>query len=129
LLPMPPREGEFVRWFAGHIDDFATLDCPDMEELGDFSSIEENNNRSGFSRFFNKVEIGDKQVTKTVIDPAYQDVHIREVGWYREAGELGFRRMPKILSTEPLVMERIKGKHLYQMYDLTAREQQAVIAD
>jgi hypothetical protein len=128
-LPTPPAEGEFVRWFAGHITDFATLDCPNMEELGDFSAIEENNNRSGFSRFFNKVEIEDKQVTKTVVDPAYQEVHAREVAWYRDAGKLGFRRIPKILSTEPLVMERIKGKQLYQMYDLTPREQQAVIAD
>jgi MobA-like NTP transferase domain/Phosphotransferase enzyme family len=129
LLPNPPENGEFVRWFAANINDFTTIDCPKMEELGDFATIEESNNRDGFSRFFNKVEIKETEVIKTVVDPAYQEVHKREIAWYRDASELGFRRIPKLISTEPLVMERIRGHHLYQMNDLTEREQRAVIAD
>lgn len=128
-LPAPPPSGEFVRWFAEAVPAFARLDCPDMRELGDFASIETNNERSGFSRFFNKVEMGESRVTKTVIDPAYADLHKGEVAWYAKAERLGFRRIPQIYSTEPLVLERIRGDHAYQMTDLTARERRAVLAD
>ena len=128
-LPAPPASGEFVRWFAEAVPAFATLDCPDLKELGDFSSIETSNDRAGFSRFFNKVEMGEDRVTKTVIDPNYEDVHRNEVAWYAEAERLGFRRIPKIHGRAPLVLERIRGEHAYQMADLTPRERRAVLAD
>lgn len=129
MLSKLPHEGEFVRWFAENVHDFVTLSCPDLEELGDFATLEESNNRDGFSRFFNKVEVGEKQVVKTVVDPAYEEVHRREIAWYQEASNYGFRRIPKIFSLQPLVMERVRGRHVYQMNDLTEREQRAVIAD
>lgn len=128
-LPPPPRGGEFVRWFAANVHDFTTLDCPHLEETGDFAAIEESNDRAGFCRFFNKVEMGEAEVVKTVVDPAYREIHEREVAWYQTAAELGFRRMPKIRSTHPLVMERVRGRHAYQMNDLTERERRAVMAD
>ena len=128
-LPPPPPEGEFVRWFSGAIPDFVCLDCPDLQELGDFSTIETSNERAGFSRFFNKVEIGETQVTKTVIDPKYEELHRGEVAWYAKAERLGFRRIPQIISQSPLVLERIRGQHAYQMGDLTPRERRAVLAD
>jgi aminoglycoside phosphotransferase len=128
-LPQPPPSGEFVRWFAGAVPKFARLDCPDLKELGDFSTIETSNERAGFSRFFNKVEMGEDLVTKTVIDPKYEDLHRGEVAWYAKAERLGFRRIPEIHSKSPLVLERIKGQHAYQMTDLTPRERRAVLAD
>ncbi len=128
-LPNPPPAGEFVRWFAGAVPAFAALDCPDLKELGDFSSIETSNERAGFSRFFNRVEMGDALVTKTVIDPRYQDLHENEVAWYGKVERLGFRRIPRIHSQAPLVLERIQGQHAYQMADLTPRERRAVLAD
>jgi aminoglycoside phosphotransferase len=128
-LPPPPLSGEFVRWFAGAVPSFARLDCPDLKELGDFATIETSNERGGFSRFFNKVEMGEDLVTKTVIDPKYEDLHRGEVAWYAKAERLGFRRIPQIHSKSPLVLERINGQHAYQMTDLTPRERRAVLAD
>ena len=128
-LPPPPPEGEFVKWFRDAVPRFAILDCDDLTELGDFGAIEANNDRAGFSRFFNKVEIGETQVVKTVVDPAYEDVHRKEVAWYREARALGFRRIPKVHNEHPLVLDRIRGRHAYQMSDLTERERRAVLAD
>lgn len=129
LLPRPPTKGEFVRWFSANITEYELLNCSDLEELGDFSAIEQSNDRAGFSRFFNKVEVGQAQVTKTVLDNNYNSVHQNEIAWYSEAQRLGFRRMPKIFSTEPLVMERIKGLHAYEINDLTERERRALMAD
>jgi len=128
-LPIPPAKGEFVKWFAANVPKYVLLDCPDMEELGDFSTIEESNDRAGFCRFFNKVEVGATQVVKTVVDPEYEALHAKEVAWYREAQRLGFRRIPKVYSEAPLVLERIQGQHAYQMNDLTERERRAVMAD
>lgn len=124
-----PDKGEFVKWFAANVPAFALLDCPELEELGDFATIEKDNDRSGFSRFFNKVEIGPTLVTKTVIDLKYEEVHVNEVGWYRKAKALGFRRIPKVHTEKPLVLDRIFGHHAYQMHDLNDRERRAVMAD
>lgn len=129
LFPSPPPKGEFVKWFAANVQDFELLDCSEMEELGDFSSIEESNDRAGFSRFFNQVEIGESQVVKTVIDSNYNELHVKEINWYKEANKLGFRRIPKVINTSPLIMERIRGQHAYQMSDLTEREKRSVLAD
>lgn len=129
LLPQPPNGGEFVKWYASNVTKFETFNCPDIEELGDFSSIEKNNERSGFCRFFNKVELGDARVVKTVIDSGYKELHEKEKAWYLEAQRLGFRRIPKVYSHSPLTLERINGEHAYQMFDLTERERRSVMAD
>jgi len=129
LMPQPPTNGEFVKWFSAQVNDFEVMNIEHLEELGDFSSIEESNDRAGFSRFFNKVEIKENTVKKTVIDPNYDEVHQNEISWYEEAEKLNFRRIPKIITKNPLVMERIKGQHAYQMTDLTDREKGAVLAD
>lgn len=129
LLPCPPAAGEFVKWFSTTITDYELMDFSELEELGEFTAIEESNNRAGFCRFFNKVDIGETQVTKTVLDVHYQNIHKNEVAWYREAQKLGFRRVPKIISENPLILQKINGLHAYQMDDLTERERRALIAD
>lgn len=131
LFPAPPKSGEFVKWFSSNIPRFETFKCNDMEELGDFSSIEMNNEQAGFCRFFNRVEFDDtnNRVIKKVIDPIYESVHRDEINWYAQATKLGFRRIPSVLSTSPLVMEKIKGMHAYNLLDLNEREKRAVLAD
>jgi hypothetical protein len=128
-LPIPPAQGEFVHWFAHAVPDCARLDCPNLQELGDFATIETSNDRAGFSRFFNRVEVGETTVVKTVIDPRYDDVHRKEVAWYAEAKALGFRRIPDVHCLSPLTLARVPGLHAYQMTDLTVRERRAVLAD
>lgn len=128
-FPEPPASGEFVKWFSKNIINFKTVLCNDLEELGDFSTIEIQNDRAGFSRFFNEVKIYDDTVSKRAIDSAYSHLIDKEQSWYKSVGDLGFRRIPKIISTDPYTMERIKGQHAYQMNDLTEREKRAVLAD
>jgi GTP:adenosylcobinamide-phosphate guanylyltransferase len=128
-FPAPPLEGEFVKWFSTSVHSFETVLCNDLEELGDFSTIETQNNRLGFSRFFNEVKILEDTVQKRAIDPDYAHLIVKEQAWYKSVGDLGFRRIPRIISSEPYVMEKINGQHAYQMNDLTQREQRAVLAD
>jgi hypothetical protein len=124
-----PESGEFVRWFAGHISNFQLVDYPALTELGDFAALESENDAAGFSRFFNRVEIHEQTVSKSAIDPNYAGLIEREKKWYRDARELGFRRIPRVISEEPFVLERIHGEHLYKIHDLSLREQRAVLAD
>lgn len=125
----PPNKGEFVKWFSKNIPNFEILDCPDLDELGDYDVIEASNDRAGFCRFFNQVEVTDTEVKKLVVVDEFQELHQKEKNWYREAAKLGFRRIPEIKSYDPLIMQRIKGEHPYQMSDLTVRETRALLAD
>lgn len=128
-FPIPPDSGEFVKWFSKNVTEFETLDCEELEELGDFSTIEMQNDRLGFSRFFNEVVIEKEIVKKTAIDLNYSHLIEKEQSWYKSVKDLGFRRIPQILSTNPYVMQRIQGHHAYQMNDLTDREKRSVLAD
>jgi len=128
-FPEPPASGEFVKWFSKNVTQFNTLLCNDLEELGDFSTIETQNDRAGFSRFFNEVKINESTVEKRAIDSDYLHLIGKEQDWYKSVSDLGFRRIPKIISTDPYVMTKINGNHAYQMLDLTEREKRAVLAD
>jgi GTP:adenosylcobinamide-phosphate guanylyltransferase len=128
-FPEPPSTGEFVKWFSKNVHQFDTVDCEDLEELGDFITIETQNDRAGFSRFFNEVIINEDVVKKRAIDSNYSHLIGKEQSWYKSVSDLGFRRIPKIISTEPYVMQRIHGNHAYQMKDLSEREKRAVLAD
>lgn len=128
-FPEPPVSGEFVKWFSKNIHEFNTLDCEELEELGDFITIETQNDRSGFSRFFNEVTIEPSTVRKKAIDENYSHLIDKEQSWYKSVSDLGFRRIPKVISTDPYVMQRILGDHAYQLKDLNEREKRAVLAD
>jgi thiamine kinase-like enzyme/CTP:molybdopterin cytidylyltransferase MocA len=128
-FPEPPASGEFVKWFSKNVLDFKTVNCNDLEEIGDFSTIEFKNDRAGFSRFFNEVKILDATVEKRAIDSNYAHLIQKEQLWYKSVGDLGFRRIPKIISSEPYIMQRIHGSHAYQMNDLTEREKRSVLSD
>ena len=128
-FPEPPIQGEFVKWVSKNILKFEILECNDLEELGDFTTIETQNDRSGFSRFFNEVKILETTVEKRAIDPNYSHLIDKEQDWYKSVKDLGFRRIPKIHSSVPYIMERIVGHHAYQMEDLTDRERRALLAD
>lgn len=129
LMPPPPAEGEFVRWFSGAVPAFDTVTTPGLEEVGDFVTIEALNNRDGFTRFFNKVEIGETEVVKSAVEPEFEPLIAREIAWYKAARDLGFRRAPALLRERPFRIARIDGQHAYQITDLTARERRAVVAD
>ena len=129
LLTAPPTSGEFVKWLAVNLTEFDVLDCPNLQELGDFATIEKENDAAGFSRFFNQVTINEYTVEKRAIDPNYQSLIEKELAWYEQSSQLGFRRIPRVISSSPFVMERVKGEHLYRIKDLSLREQRAVFAD
>jgi len=128
-LANAPANGEFVRWFSENVSFYKTQNISSVEELGDFSTIEQGNDSLGFCRFFNSVTVEENTVTKSAIDPAYKHLVEGEIEWYRKAKELGFKRIPDVHNVDPLVMSRIHGCHAWEIKDLTNREQRALLSD
>ena len=94
-----------------NIDSFYLDGC---FEVGEIEKYEELLSKKVNHRFFNKVEIKRKRVYKSCIDPKYENVHQNEKDWYKFVNKK-FDRIPKIHSTNPLVMEKIEGKHLWEV--------------
>ena len=94
-----------------NIDSFYLDNC---FEVGEIEKYEELLSNKVNHRFFNKVEIKRKRVYKSCIDPKYESVHQNEKDWYKFVNKK-FDRIPKIHSTNPLVMEKINGKHAWEI--------------
>lgn len=124
-----PDGQEFLEWLKISDINFNVFKANELEELGDFKRIEIENDRNGFSRFFNKVTIHDTYVTKIAIDKDYQHLIEKEQHWYNEVSKLGFKKIPVVLNNEPYTLSRIIGNHAYEIKDLTNRERRAILAN
>ena len=94
-----------------NIDSFYLKKC---FEVGEKDKYEEILRNKVTHRFFNKVVIEGDKVYKECILPEYDDVHQNEKDWYAFVNKK-FNRIPKIHSVDPLVMERIEGKHAWEI--------------
>lgn len=126
-IEMVPEGGEFVKWVSLNISRFESLTFNAMREVGDFGTIEVLNESSSYCRFFNSVSIENDVVKKSLIDERYRNVAEDEVHWYREVSARGFRHIPEIYSYDPLEMQRIRGKHLFQLDDLEVPKRRKLI--
>ena len=86
----------------------------DCFEVGEKEKYEELLSKKVNHRYFNKVEIVEDKVYKKCIDPKFDKVHEVEKKWYAFVNGK-FDRVPQVYSTNPLIIERIDGKHLWQV--------------
>ena len=93
-----------------NISTFYNHDC---FEVGEKERYEELISQGPNHRFFNKVDIKEDLVYKECIDVKYNSVHQNEKDWY-EFVSGKFDMIPKVYKTEPLVLQRIKGKHPWE---------------
>lgn len=123
-----PEEGEFVRWLAQRALPVKPFPLT-AREVGEVATVERINERQGFARFFNRIELTAESVVKTAIIPAYEELLDREIEWYERVGDLGFRNVPALLSTRPLTLRRIEGRHPFELEGLdTARRRRILSA-
>ncbi len=64
-------------------------------------------------RPFNKITVDGEVLTKEPIDEQGAKLAKRETDWYEKARLLNIPELPKIYKTEPLQMEFIHGKNIY----------------
>ena len=94
-----------------NIDSFYLNRC---FEVGEIDRYEELLSNKLNHRFFNEVKIEKNTVYKRCIISEYADVHQNEKDWYQCVSNK-FKYIPQIYSIDPLILERINGKHLWEV--------------
>ena len=122
ILNKLPKSGEFVRWYSNNIKKFNCINIENLKELGDFSTLENSYNKIGYGRFFNKIDINKKSVTKKALDGNYKHLIENEKNWYNEVSKLNFKNIPKIYSKNPYRMEKIDGHHIFEISNLDKKK-------
>lgn len=107
-----PVEGEFVRWLRDRNITWKTQALHKTKEYGLLS--EYNKLEKKKCRPFNKITLCDGKIIKEAIDEQGKQLAKREVAWYERVKDKGFKNIPQIYSTNPLVMEHIDGKNIYE---------------
>lgn len=127
MLREVPEEGELVRWLSEKNMDFKEISLYHTKEYGLLSEYDrltgEKKNRC---RPFNRIEEKEDKIIKTAVDEQGKMLAVREKAWYQEAIERGLSAIPRIESFDPLVMEKIHGKNLFE-YELDDSEQKKVL--
>jgi tRNA A-37 threonylcarbamoyl transferase component Bud32 len=127
-----PEEGEFVRWLSeagisgrrGTDSIFSELPLYHTKEYGLISEYPEQ--KGGRCRPFNRITVDGDRIIKEGIDEQGRGLAVRERAWYEKVRNEGFTNIPKIYETEPLIMERIDGKNIFE-YDLSQQEKKKVL--
>lgn len=125
VLEGVPAEGEFVRWLSGTGTRFRSLPLYRVKEYGLLSEYEKL--ESVRCRPFNKTYIEDGYFVKEAIDAQGAALAKREAAWYRRVQDQHFANIPDIAAYEPLKMELIAGKVIYEYDDLTYDQKREVL--
>ncbi len=111
-----PEEGEFVRWLQSQGMAFEELPLYKTHEYGLYSEWEKLPKMR--CRPFNAVEVRDGVFIKRPITAQGEALARREVAWYKKLEGLDFENLPRIYDYEPLTMELIDGKNIYEYKDI-----------
>jgi len=125
MLKDVPEEGEFVRWLGSQNYKFAELPLYKTKEYGLIS--EYNKLKVEKCRPFNKLTIDGDIIIKEGIDEQGRSLAVRERAWYEKLEEKNFRNIPKIYELEPLKMERINGKNIYEYTDIPFERKKEIL--
>lgn len=121
-----PAEGEFVRWLGGTDLAFQELPLYHTKEYGVLSEYRQL--ESGRCRPFNRLSIDGDVITKEGIDEQGKALAVRERAWYARVIGQGCASIPRIYSLQPLKMERIHGKNIFE-YELDRPQKRRLLEE
>ena len=78
---------------------------------------------------FNRATVVGDTFIKEPVDAQGRSLARRESGWYRHALQVGVRNIPRLYGFEPLTMERIDGRNIYEYAELPLDDKREVLAD
>lgn len=125
ILSAVPKSGELVRWMAGTGIRFESLPLYGVREYGLLSEYEKL--ESAKCRPFNRTYMEDGLFVKEPIDAQGESLAKRERAWYRAVQDQNFSNIPKIVCYEPLKMERIDGRAIYEYEDLSEAKKEDIL--
>ena len=120
-----PESGEFVRWLRDSGIDFVEQPLYKTREYGLYSEWDKLPKMR--CRPFNKITIEGDRIIKEGIDEQGRKLAVREVAWYKKLQGQHFDAIPTIYSYEPLVMEMIDGKNIYEYTYLPEEQKKYVL--
>lgn len=125
MLSHVPEEGELVRWLSGTDLTFQSMPLYRVKEYGLLSEYE----KLGTARCrpFNRIYTEVGAFVKEAIDAQGEELAKREIAWYREVQDRHFPNIPDIYCFEPLKMEYIDGKAIYEYSALTSAEKKELL--
>lgn len=119
-----PDEGEFVRWLQTKNMKFKELPLLKTKEYGLLSELKKIENKK--CRPFNNIYEKDGKLIKEGIDTQGKELAKKEINWYKKIKKFGYNSIPKIYSYEPLIMEKIDGKNVYD-YNFSLEQKKEVL--
>lgn len=120
-----PENGEFVKWLQGQDIDFEIQELSHTHEYGVYSEWARLPRPR--CRPFNRIWTEGDRLYKEAVNEQGRKLSVREAAWYKHAQEKGFHNIPAIYGYEPLCMERIDGKTIYEYTDLLPSQKRAVL--
>lgn len=123
-LSCVPEEGEFVRWLQESSISFSALPLHRTKEYGLISEYERLPQQR--CRPFNRISFEGEVFIKEGIDEQGRSLASHEVAWYKKLRDFHFENIPVIYDYEPLKMERIQGKNVFE-YSLTYCQKNIVL--
>ena len=109
-----PESGEFVRWLKDKNIKPKSFVLQDVVEVGTLLAYDAQK-QDNVCRPFNSIEVKDDKIIKKAITKQGEQIAIHEKNWYKELTNLGYKRIPKIYSYDPLIMEKIKGSNIFKV--------------
>ena len=107
-----PESGELVRWMRDKGLKFKPLGLSGTREFGILAEYE--NLSKTKTRPFNRIIVDGDVLTKEAVDDQGRRLAVRESAWYEKARACHIAGIPKIYYTDPLRMEYIRGKNIYE---------------
>jgi len=120
-----PSEGEFVRWLKEKEYKFEEQALYKTHEYGLYSEWDKLPKLK--CRPFNSIRFEGNKFYKTAIDRQGRELAVREVAWYKKLQDKDFKNIPKIYNYNPLCMERIDGKNIYEYTDLPFEKKKEIL--
>ena len=120
-----PADGEFVRWLQSKGMTFEEEQLRKAREYGLYSVWDELPKHR--TRQFNRIEKKDGKLYKTPLDQRGKELAVREQAWYRMLKGEHFENLPEIYGYDPLCMEEIKGKNIYEYKRISLKRKKDIL--
>ena len=124
LISDVDQSGEFVNYLRQKDITFEICGLAGTREFGLISEYEKL--KPDKCRPFNRITEEGDVIIKEPVDDQGKSLAALERNWYKHAKDSGIRAIPEIYSLDPLRMEKIKGKNIYE-YDTASFEEKCGI--
>jgi len=125
-LSQIPADGEFVRFLKEQRIKFSAQPLFHTKEYGLYSEwLKLPQMRC---RPFNRLQVKNGRVIEEGIDAQGKELAVKEIAWYKKLRGENFKNIPTIYEYEPLTMEFINGKNIYEYTYLLADKKREILS-